>query len=878
MGQHGADGGAMRPKVAAIILFCACILLATPHHAILFSRDVVMYADLAPGFPVLCCTAVALGSFISHIDASQGYRFLRTHFKALLIAMFAFTCMAALHALATLCSVLLGRDVDAFSTVYIQSALSFTSFLLFSLACSRLRTGCIRPHSDTCREAREQRNGRQILSICLSFAAGIAGIVGWCALCIGSSMIPRYQYVTALIAQCALALVIILLEIVRQRCASLSVLRWQFASRFSGIVAGWIYLVAYMPLITMSASEGLALSILSIVLTLIDALIIRTTKASFEHEHICCRDLTHDEAHRSRIQEDEFSSNDRGDQLLDSRLDSARTWLQSTFPDSPLSKGEITCLANALCGLSSSESAAIQNIKAATVRSYLSHAYKKLRVESLSVLKEAYLAAIDDIDNEKTLAVQQESNQTRRTSSLVPAFVRTASLGLLSVLVFIIPAPWMVMRGWCVSNAMAAGALLAVAALGAGRFSLSQWRNGQVCHRLHMVCLAVLFISIAVIVSYTVMFSLQPQFAWSFPLISSVAVGLCTAALLGLVVQSPTSTIEAPRYNWSPAKFFVFALAALVLGSLSSITWALVVSLLCIMEIWDGVVRIMHSHVDVRTIQNARRQQHSSRAVTPRRDVALQVAGGLLVGFLIQESWHFFSSYSSRLFEFPAIVIFGVGLFRRADRVIHVSELPASLRILAIALACALCVVQSELLTGCLALVVLLADIVLSTSNRVEGHCSSRILGIWALVFGILFGTLLENAMGVVAVYSAEHGQTFPLVLDTGARAFLIGLSTLVLSCIVTLDLEARRHEVSEYAPQNADRVRSYLIGRGLNITQAEVTVLIARGYSGPTIARKLTYSLGTVNAARREAYLKLGVHSKGELKILLAEHVDFRC
>ena len=65
MGQHGADGGAMRPKVAAIILFCACILLATPHHAILFSRDVVMYADLAPGFPVLCCTAVALGSFIS---------------------------------------------------------------------------------------------------------------------------------------------------------------------------------------------------------------------------------------------------------------------------------------------------------------------------------------------------------------------------------------------------------------------------------------------------------------------------------------------------------------------------------------------------------------------------------------------------------------------------------------------------------------------------------------------------------------------------------------------------------------------------------------------------------------------------------------------
>ena len=869
----------MRPKVAAIILFCAFILLALPHHAILFSRDAVMYADLAPGFPVLCCTAAALGSYISHIDASQGYRFLQTHFKALLIAMFAFTCMAALHALATLCSVLLGRDVDAFSTVYIQSALSFISFLLLSLACSQFRTGCIRSHSDTCREAGEQRNGRQVLSICLSFATGLAGIVGWCALCIGTSMSPRYQYVTALIAQCALALVIIVFEIIRGRYVPSSSIRWQRASQFSGIIAGWIYLVAYMPLITMPVLTGLALSILSIAFTLIDLIVIRTTiRAVFADGHICGGDSSHNEDLRALSQEDEFPNRELGNQLLDSRLDSARTWLQGTFPDSPLSKGEITCLAYALCGLSSSESAAIQNIKAATVRSYLSHAYKKLRVESLSVLKEAYLAAIDGIDNEKTSAVQQESDQTRRTSSLVPAFVRTASLGLLSVLVFIIPAPWMVMRGWCVSNAMAAGALLAVAALGAGRFSLSQWRNGQVCHRLHMVCLAVLFISIAVIVSYTVMFSLQPQFAWSFPLISSVAVGLCTAALLGLVVQSPTSTIEAPRYNWSPAKFFVFALAALVLGSLSSITWALVVSLLCIMEIWDGVVRIMHSHVDVRTIQNARRQQHSSRAVTPRRDAALQVAGGLLVGFLIQESWHFFSSYSSRLFEFPAIVIFGVGLFRRADRVIHVSELPASLRILAIALACALCVVQSELLTGCLALVVLLADIVLSTSNRVEEHCSSRILGIWALVFGILFGTLLENAMGVVAVYSAEHGQTFPLVLDTGARAFLIGLSTLVLSCIVTLDLEARRHEVSEYAPQNADRVRSYLIGRGLNITQAEVTVLIARGYSGPTIARKLTYSLGTVNAARREAYLKLGVHSKGELKILLAEHVDFRC
>lgn len=77
-----------------------------------------------------------------------------------------------------------------------------------------------------------------------------------------------------------------------------------------------------------------------------------------------------------------------------------------------------------------------------------------------------------------------------------------------------------------------------------------------------------------------------------------------------------------------------------------------------------------------------------------------------------------------------------------------------------------------------------------------------------------------------------------------------------------------------DVSPETFDAIHAYLYGRGLSQLQTEVVILIMMGSTGPSIAQALSYSLGSVNHARREAYRLLGVHDARSLKELIKRDV----
>lgn len=82
-------------------------------------------------------------------------------------------------------------------------------------------------------------------------------------------------------------------------------------------------------------------------------------------------------------------------------------------------------------------------------------------------------------------------------------------------------------------------------------------------------------------------------------------------------------------------------------------------------------------------------------------------------------------------------------------------------------------------------------------------------------------------------------------------------------------DLQAQR--MAEGWRLGADeRLRHYLLGRGLNGTQASVLEKVAQGRSSAQISEDLNYARGTINSARDAGYRALGVRTRNQLIELL--------
>ena len=97
----------------------------------------------------------------------------------------------------------------------------------------------------------------------------------------------------------------------------------------------------------------------------------------------------------------------------------------------------------------------------------------------------------------------------------------------------------------------------------------------------------------------------------------------------------------------------------------------------------------------------------------------------------------------------------------------------------------------------------------------------------------------------------------------------LVGLG---LSCKFTADEWRARIAARELENSACEsRVRSYLVGRGLNPLQVDVVTGIVQGMTSAQIADALSYSAGSINTARLVAYRLLEVHNRAQLVELLA-------
>lgn len=129
-----------------------------------------------------------------------------------------------------------------------------------------------------------------------------------------------------------------------------------------------------------------------------------------------------------------------------------------------------------------------------------------------------------------------------------------------------------------------------------------------------------------------------------------------------------------------------------------------------------------------------------------------------------------------------------------------------------------------------------------------------------------------ETNLLLVGAYDYER-----LVAFTSSASYVMGALFLALGCalvvatwrvVCSVDAE-RLMEGVRVTPEQ--RLRAFLVSRGLSDLQAEVTLLTAEGLSARQIGARLHYAPGTVSAARVGAYRALGVHDRAQLVAVLS-------
>lgn len=144
--------------------------------------------------------------------------------------------------------------------------------------------------------------------------------------------------------------------------------------------------------------------------------------------------------------------------------------------------------------------------------------------------------------------------------------------------------------------------------------------------------------------------------------------------------------------------------------------------------------------------------------------------------------------------------------------------------------------------------------------------------GCFASVYAAnLYGTRLLMLRPV-----SVFGQS-PLAVRAGFSAFVLAVCAVILLIVVlvwaayiVLGERDRRFRGIDPEPTLEQRLRGYLVSRGLTAFEADVVLRLAHGRKVAEVSAELSYARSTVAAARQGAYRKLGVHSREQLVALL--------
>jgi DNA-binding CsgD family transcriptional regulator len=133
----------------------------------------------------------------------------------------------------------------------------------------------------------------------------------------------------------------------------------------------------------------------------------------------------------------------------------------------------------------------------------------------------------------------------------------------------------------------------------------------------------------------------------------------------------------------------------------------------------------------------------------------------------------------------------------------------------------------------------------------------------------VQFGVSLGYLLGFLSV---EVVTSLNLAIEVQIAALF--LSLVLLGVVLLSTIFGMRQNTAQTAatsplsaqPSLDDDFGEHLIGEGLTVRQSEIAVLVAKGYSVPSIAEKFVISKKTVGNHLEHVYKTLSIHSKQEL------------
>lgn len=249
---------------------------------------------------------------------------------------------------------------------------------------------------------------------------------------------------------------------------------------------------------------------------------------------------------------------------------------------------------------------------------------------------------------------------------------------------------------------------------------------------------------------------------------------------------------------------------------------------------------------------------------------------GVLLGMLFVEAMIPGTLFPSAVFEIPLAIplIVACAYLVKWPAISDGSPLNVPVFALLSVLCAALLLVTSVsvgvLITACTSAVLIAAHYSKHIAHTRAFLCLSR-----GIAVGFLLGLQLASLDVLVIVHIVPGITVVDRDLLLASRVFFFSGFGLAAVSLLAYSLMAMKPVNSvQFCMDAHNAVISYLVARGLSELQSQVAWGIFEGKTGPEIAQELSYSLGSVNVARREAYRLLRVHSAFELRTLIQSDV----
>ena len=517
----------------------------------------------------------------------------------------------------------------------------------------------------------------------------------------------------------------------------------------------------------------------------------------------------------------------------------------------------------------SEESAWVMNVKAATVRSLLQRAYRKLGVASQAEFILACDKLVGKAADEKRIS-RWASNQTimHRCKSVL-----SASTILVLCMVFL---PFLVSRaGWGIGREFIYGIGAATLLIGSVRLANRSLAAGNAewvkqCEKRAFFLSLLLGISTCVVGAACFVFADAIRKQAIDPLAQVVAFFAAFAFVLLLAYVNALAFRRDTR-GWDSftSTAWVVASVLLLLQSTAAYVWV-AVAILAVSALGASAFLVCRTAFmeEDQSIGCAGRSYGIGAPVLP-------FAAFFALGFVWEESWRSLGYHSFMgggvVFSVLAAILISATVFRvwKKGRTVICSM--AAILIVAVCVGSGVLIVAVAIF--CYGLLLVLRYIH-GIAHSSESWSVPMAFGIGCIVSEIAIDHVGDRlGFGYWAKPFDAFQRASEVEIVAACLIFvllLVALASVFLLCRNFSFVLKQGGRLPDLGTQDEERCLHFLQSRGLSEGHSRILLDIARGYSARDIIERQHYSKGSVNDARRKGYLLLGVHDRVGLAALI--------